>query len=142
MLNLTNILGEKLYPINQTNFSPLTILAASHIKGNSINSIAIGVDSILTTVNDSLINSFKDKSSDSSSSESMVNGQSMITTASPVPFKECKKEEKFCSVTRIEYVASEVKKKKFWAVERGCSSNCRQGCIILGEGKFRFIILE
>lgn len=147
MLNLSAI--GKLSTINdRNNYSNGRKVATNPFKNEAISSITIDVDSIYSDVNGSLINgerpnTSRDKLFNPSSTESTVNSHSTAITDSPVPvsrvpFKECSREEKYCSVTRIEYVASEVKKKNFWAVERGCSSNCRQGCIILGEGKFRF----
>lgn len=58
-----------------------------------------------------------------------------------VPFVECSAHETFCQVRRIEYVTSESKQRKFWAIERGCTSHCRQGCLIIGEGKFISLII-
>lgn len=53
-----------------------------------------------------------------------------------VPSIQCSSEERYCQVRRIEYFSSESKHRKFWAIERGCTSSCRQGCLIIGEGMF------
>ena len=54
--------------------------------------------------------------------------------AQEVPRRECNHLETQCSVTRVEYMSNERPKRKFWALERGCSTNCIPGCIIIGEG--------
>lgn len=137
MFNLTMI--DQLNSVSQSNNSTSTSAGEAVFKHPAINSIAIGVNSIITNINGSLFS----KSSNDLLNEKSYKDSSSINTesidlqvpGSHVPFKECSKEEKYCSVTRIEYVTNEVKKKKFWATERRCSSNCRKGCIILGEGK-------
>lgn len=52
-----------------------------------------------------------------------------------IPRRDCSPEEIYCSVTRVEYMTNERILRTFWALERGCSSICIPGCIILGEGE-------
>ena len=59
----------------------------------------------------------------------------VLNVAQVVPVKDCSPDESYCQVTRVEYMTSDRLKMKFWALERGCSSKCMQGCLIIGEGE-------
>lgn len=59
----------------------------------------------------------------------------IASAAQLVPVTDCSPDESYCQVTRVEYMTTDRLKMKFWALERGCSSTCREGCLIIGEGE-------
>ncbi|RWS07632.1 hypothetical protein B4U79_04430 [Dinothrombium tinctorium] len=50
-----------------------------------------------------------------------------------IPIQECDLNEKYCLVTRVEYLTGDAKKRTFWGLDRGCSKTCIEGCILIGK---------
>ena len=69
----------------------------------------------------------------SESNQNQQNSQIAIDQLVNVARRTCLAEEHYCSVTRVEYVTGDSKKRTFWALERSCSSSCIEGCIVLGK---------